>query len=327
MGRINKFSDFINESISKEKLKSLGATGKISSRWDGGYEIDVFDAADSGRKMERYINIARKTPKAIGLSYLKSNGTESNYFWIPLFCTKKSSIDSLGRFHRLEIPSYTNWFKDEKNQKALEDFLNSFIESMEEIKTSKRDRVRERAKEDFDLILDYLDLNDSVVELKSEGDDHFFKGQTENGLQVEVLKRSPEDLLGTFKIYKGPKEHRYSMEYSLQNKEDNPVFYFRIGDQRYTFSGTLTGIKSDKFGMYLLKKSLDNETKDDEQSLIEYFETILSRHDWNYQYAEGPSYRSGASQADHIREVWKLLSDFLPEDKIKGIYDSYSEKG
>ena len=326
MKRLSKFSSFVNESISPEKLKSLGSVGKISERWDGGYNIDVFDAADSGKKMDRYINISRKTPKAIGLSYLKANGTESNYLWIPLFCTKKISIDSLGRFYRLEIPSYTNWFKDEKNKKTLDDFLNSFIESVEEIKISKRDKLRERAKEDFDLILDYLDLNDSVAELKSEDKEHFFSGQTENGLHVEVTKRTPEDLLGSFKIYRSSKDHRYSLEYSLENKGGNPVFFFRVGDKKYTVYGPLTDIKSNKFGMYLLKKSLGNETKEDEQSLIEYFETILSQHDWNYQYAEGPAYKRGASQSDHINEVWRLLSDFLPEEKIKEIYNNYSER-
>ena len=277
--------------------------------------------------MERYINISKKTPKAIGLSYLKANGTESNYLWIPLFCVKKFSIDSLGRFYRLEIPSYTNWFKDEKNQKTLDDFLDSFIESVEEVKISKRDKIRERAKEDFDLILDYLDLNDSVAELKSERDDNFFVGQTENGLYVEVTKRTPEDLLGTFKIYKSSKDHRYSLEYSQENKDGRGVFSFRVGDRRYTVYGFLTDIKSNKFGMYLIKKSLGNETKDDEQSLIDYFETILSQHDWNYQYAEGPAYKRGASEAGHIEEVQRLLSDFLPEEKIKEIYNSYSSKG
>lgn len=327
MNRIKAFSGFITESISREKLKSLGVTGKIVERWDGGYDIDVFDGVDQGRKMDGCINISKKTPKAIGLSYLKANGAESNYFWIPLFCTKKTSIDSLGRYHRLSIPSYTNWFKDEKNQKALDDFLNSFIESVEDRKVSKRNKILEQAKEDFDMILDYLDLNDAVAELKSGDTEYFYTGLTENGLYVEVQKRTPEDLVGTFKIYRSEKDHRPSIEYSLESKERNPNFFFRVGDRRYTFYGSILDLKSSKFGSYLLKKSLGKENKDDEQSLIDYFESILSAHDWNYQYANGPAYKRGASQAEHISEVSGLLSDFLSEDKIKEIYNSYSQKG
>ena len=327
MERLKKFFGFVTESISREKLKSLGSIGKISERWDGGYDIDVFDAVDQGKKIDGYINISKKTPKAIGISYLKANGTESDYFWIPLFCTKKSSIDSLGRYHRLSIPSYTNWFKDEKNQKALDDFLDSFIESSEERKISKRDKIRERAKEDFDLILDYLDLNDSLVELKSGNEEYSFEGQTENGFYVEVTKRTPDDLLGKFKIYKSDKDTRYSVEYSLERKDGTPVFFFRVGDRRYTFHGSPIDLKSNKFASYLLKKSLGKETRDDEQSLVEYFEEILAQHDWNYQYASGPSYKRGASQAEHISEVKGLLSEFLSEEKINGIYNDYSQKG
>lgn len=327
MTRLKKFYGFIKESLSPEKLKSLGSTGKISERWDGGYDIDVFDAVEQGRKSDGYINISKKTPKAIGLSYLKANGSESNYFWIPLFCTKKKSIDSLGRYYRLSITSYTNWFKDEKNQKALDDFLDSFIESSEDKKISKRDRIREKAKEDFDLILDYLDLNDSLVELRSGDEEYLFNGETENGLYVEVQKRTPEDLLGTFKIYKSDKDSRYSVEYLLERKGGNPVFFFRIGDKKYTFYGSPIDLKTSKFGSYLLKKSLGNETMDDERSLLEYFEEILSKHDWNYQYASGPTYNRGASQAEHISEVKNLLSEFLSDDKIKEIYNNYSQKG
>ena len=72
--KLLRFDSFINESSSVLK----GTIPSIKERWDGGYDIKVCDSVLNGGRMDdSYINISKKTEKAVALAYIQPDGKTS----------------------------------------------------------------------------------------------------------------------------------------------------------------------------------------------------------------------------------------------------------
>lgn len=321
---ILNFNSFLNESSNYKGGRKYSG---ITERWDGGYDVAVCDTLLNGNVLrDDKINIARKTEKAVALAYVKPDGKVSDYIWIPAYACKKKPWVSSGSCYVVEIASYTNWFKDEENRKKLENFLNDFIDNLELREKNEVDQVLEQAKEDMDLILDQLGLNDAVASLERSGDKYHFDGITENGLNIVVNKRSLDDLIGEFKIYEKKDSSRPIIEFVLSKGQNKPVFYISLDGKVYTVTSALTEIETNPFLNYLVAKSLSRTTGDEEKKLVDYYIELLKRHDWSYQYSDDSrAYKMGQSSSDHINEVGNLLKGFMSPEEVSKIYSDYSK--
>jgi hypothetical protein len=325
--RLLDFNLFINESSSS--FKEGSSSYNISERWDGGYDIRVCDSLLNGDRMdESYVNIAKKTEKAVALAYVKSDGKHSEYLWIPSSaCFKKKYVSSSGAYYPVEIPSYTYWFKDEANRRKLENFLNDFMDSQELKKRKVIDDILEQSKDDLDLILDQVGLNDAIASLERGNSDYQFEGITENGLNVIINKRSKEDLVGDFEIYPSKKDTRPAIRFSYTKGSNQPSFIFNIDGKNYQTSARITEVENSPYLRYLILRSLNKETQSDKDGLLNYYTELLKSHDWNYQYSDDSrTYKAGQKDIDHINEVGDLLKEFMPEKEVSDIYLNFSNK-
>jgi len=322
--QVLSFYQYINESST---FKGGSSVYGIKERWDGGYDIRLCDSLLNGDKLDdSKINIAKKTEKAVALAYVKVDGSTSQFLWIPAYaCKKEKYVSSSGAFYTVEIPSYTYWFKEEANRKGLENFLNDFVDVQESKKRKGVDLIIDQAKEDIDLILDQFGLNDSIASLERTPREYEFDGITENGLNVVILKRSNEDLVGDFKIYSGKSEARPIIEMNYSKGSSSPSFRFNIDGKNYTVYATLSETETNPYLGYLILRSLNKQDEASEESLVNYYTDLLRRQDWNYQYSDDSrSYKRGQSSMDHISEVESLISDFMSEDEISKIRSQFS---
>ncbi len=324
--RIANFNIFLNESLDKNlrgRLSDADAR-KIIPRWDDGYDIIVKESPTGKIFDPSSIFILKKTEKAYGLGYQTIDGSVSKYFWIPFYACKVLASGPNNK--KIQIPSYTKWYKDQETRLALDNFLNDFMESLEQRKNDTLDQVKESAKDDIDIVLDELGLNDSVASIEKKSD-YNFNALTENGLEIEMYKRSTEDLLGEIKIYKGKNSPKPAVKCGLNGKSGKPYFSFDIGSKYYNFSGFFSEISDDNYFKYLLHKSLGIDDVSDEEGLVLYFEKILGNHDWNYQMSDDSKYyKRGEEQKNHISEISTLLKGFLPDEKVSEIYSRFSKQ-
>jgi len=323
--KLLRFDSFINESSSVLK----GTIPSIKERWDGGYDIKVCDSVLNGGRMDdSYINISKKTEKAVALAYIQPDGKTSEFLWIPsAACFKKKFSSGHGAYYQVEIPSYTYWFKNDENRRKLENFLNDFMDAQEVKKRKGIDDILEQAKDDIDLILDQVGIDDSVASLERGKSDYEFEGITENGLNVIVNKRSKEDLVGDFEIYKSKDETRPVIRFSYMKGASNPSFTFNINGKNYQTSGSITEVESNPYKKYLLLRSLNKETQADKDGLLNYYTDLLKSQDWAYQYSDDSrTYKAGQKSLDHINEVGELLKEFMPEKEVSDIYLNFSNR-
>lgn len=323
--KLLEFNSFINESLSRLK----GNSSSIKERWDGGYDVRICDSVANGDRMDdSYINIAKKTEKAVALAYIKPDGKVSEFLWIPgVACFKKKYVASSGVYYSVEIPSYTYWFKDEANRRKLENFLNDFMDAQEVKKRKGIDDILEQAKDDIDLILDQVGLNDAVASLEKGKSDYEFEGVTENGLNVVINKRSKEDLVGDFEIYKAKSETRPAIRFSYMKGSSSPSFTFNINGKNYQTSGRITEVENNPYLRYLMLRSLNKEEQSDKDGLLSYYTDLLKSQDWTYQYSDDSrAYKSGQKSMDHIREVGDLLKEFMTDKEVDDIYSEFSNR-
>jgi hypothetical protein len=318
--RFKSFNTFILESVNTEDLPSQFYK-RVKERWDGGYDIQVIDAETGVIENPDMLHIIKKTPKAIALAYSGIDNNISKYFWIPNYCCKiKKGGD--GNFY-LEIPSYTNWFKDTENSSSLEDFLNDFIEVLEQRSADKIDKLGEYVKDEINLLLDQIGLESNVVSIKNK-EKVKFEALTDDGKIIELRKIDQNTPSSEIKVYLDDKSVRPMFTIEMGSK-GIANFRFNVNDKYYDRSVYFSNISDDKYFNYLLKKSMGIESAGDQEGLVEYFNDVLKNYDWDYQMSDDKrAYETGQKQSDLVRDIKKLLSDFLSEEKIDSIYKEFS---
>lgn len=317
--RFKSFYNFVLESLDIKKLLPEDRK-KIEERWDGGYVIQIIESPTGTIENPEFIHIIKKTQKAVALAYEGIDNKVSDYFWIPNYCCK---IQKKGSNLILEIPSYTNWFKDDENHNALNDFLNDFIEMLEQRDADKIDKLSEYVKDELDLILDQIGLEENIVSIKNK-DRVIFQAVTDGGKFIETRKYDKKSRLGDIDIYLSEESPKYSFSLNILS-EGKANFSFDIGGKSYQRALYFSDIDDDKYFQYLIKKAMGIETSKEQEGLVEFFESILKNHDWSYQMSDdSSSYKRGQYQSDMISDVRRLLSDFLSETKIDSIYKEFS---
>jgi len=292
------------ESKKYENLRSVKKT------WGGEYILDVDDYQKTGSKpLKGFILVGKDSGKAVALTYLNSDGTESKYLWVPYFAGYVNR-NIKGGISSIKITPYKNWLTQPENEKKLEEFLDGFEDSLEKEKSENEKTVSLQAQKDLDLILDMYDINSSIVNFAKGDKDNEWRAVLENGFVVMIKKRSSEDLVGEFRIY--PKSTSEVPYIEINTEKNHAGFNFRRpGESAIQRRIGMTDLKKDPISLYLFKNIIGLQKYEDEKSLLNYFESILRSEDTSYQMSDDSrSYQRGDSQRKEIDLVSKLLEDF-----------------
>lgn len=310
----NNFSS-LYESKKYEELRSVKKT------WGGEYIIDVSDYQKDGNKpLKGFILIGKDSGKAIALTYLNSDGSEAKYLWVPYFGAFINR-NIRGGISSIKITPYKNWLSQPENESKLEEFLNGFAESLEKEKTENQNRISLQAQKDLDLILDMYGIDSQIKKFGKGEFENEWRAELDNGFIVIIKKRSPEDLVGEFRIY--PKEKSEIPFIEINTEKNREGFNFRReGGPLIHRNISMTDLKTDPVALYLFKNITGIQEYEDEKSLLDYFISLLKSQDKDYLMSDDHRYyKIGESQKKEINLVSDLLGDFLTSNKIEEIYN------
>ena len=105
MREILEYESFnpLHESKKYEGLRSVKKT------WGGEYILDVDDYQKTNSKpLKGSILIGKDSGKAVALTYLNPDGSESKYLWVPYFGAYINR-NTAGGISSIKITPYKNW--------------------------------------------------------------------------------------------------------------------------------------------------------------------------------------------------------------------------
>lgn len=315
MREILNYDRFLSLNESKD-YKDLSGVDKS---WNGEYILRVNDYQKNGTSaVKGDILVAKDSGKAIALTYLKSDGSEGKYLWVPnfgVFYTRNIK----GGISSVKISPYKNWLSQPGTEEKITEFLDGFQEEIQKEKSEKEKTLSLQAQNDLDLILDMYGINSPISEFKKGNSETEWEAILENGFTIVISKRSPEDLVAEFRIY--PDRSSESAFVTISNQRNNTGFSFKMPGKAYINRNIhMTKLNEDPVANYLFKKICGILEYEDEKSLLSYFESLLKSYDPDYSRSDDyRSYRRGSGVSEEINLVSDLLSDFLTDKKIEEI--------
>jgi hypothetical protein len=180
-------------------------------------------------------------------------------------------------------------------------------------------RLTDGIKDDVYFIMDTLGIPCEVTEFQKLEDDNKYEVTLDNGMVIDAKKRSSDDLVGNFDVYK-----KYGDIYpSVSIKSDNGkmIFTFKPDEiDPVEIESNITEIGKNDYLNYLLKKSLGVDNTVDEERLYKHFvETVENHDDYSDDDSEEKQER-GRKSAKYIKALKKVIASFLPENKIRDIH-------
>ena len=147
----NGFQKLITESTSYQ-------IPGVKNIWGGGYELEVFKSPKHLEDLEKSqgIFVADKNEKSIALCFLNSDGSESEYFWVPNDAIALKDLDE--EQHLLKFDPYKKWILKHENKDKVEDFLEGFADHLESSKIWGSDKMGRNAKDDVEMLIDIFDI-------------------------------------------------------------------------------------------------------------------------------------------------------------------------
>ena len=301
--RILKFDQFLNESSDYE-------IPGVKSTWGGGYEIQVKDITDDeDQEEENKILFKNDNGTSASICYIDSDGELIDPVSIPLDAIELKK-DNTEKVNCIVLDPYKKWITLGKNSEAIDDFIESFGDCMSDSK-SKGTSNRDSAKDDVEMILDLLGISSDVDHFSNDGENKW-AAALKNGSLVEINKRSKNDLLGSFKVYRN---HKDAVPCIHIDHSCNPkLTKFNLGDDidlEEEFG--LTDLRMDNpYHKFLIKKSLGQENSEDKENLIDHFRKCVGSNN-----SKNPEeFNKDAS----LKKMMKALGTFLPKQEIQDIY-------
>jgi hypothetical protein len=300
------FNDYQRSKLNESGSYSIPG---IKDSWGEGYVISVLDATDGQEQPRDRIIVPKKNEKSIALCYVNNDGDQSEYVWIPVDAcsTKKSKEDKITEIH---LDPYKKWITASQNKSKIEDFIEDFANHIETSKTSGQERIKQNAQDDVELLMDLIGIPGSIESFESCGD-YIWDANLDNGMLIEITKRSKEDLLSKFKIYLNSRDHHPCVY--INNDSLNKKTSFKIPDMNViTVPKGFTEIKNpDPYIKYLTRRSMDIHNTSDQESLFKHFQNMIS---------------SGSEDKEALRNIVSLLSEFMDKRDVEEASGSINQE-
>jgi hypothetical protein len=310
---ILNFSDFsrINESEDHYNIPGVISTD------EGGYEFHVCDSTSGGADDDKIV-VSKINGNSICLTYLKDDGEDADSLWIPLDAMDIQK-DSDNKITKIVLSPYNRWFSDPSNSVKVDDFIESFADSIETTKMRQDPSMGDFAKDDVEMVLDILDLPLKVAEF-SKTDDNTWEAVLDNGSLIEIKKRSKDDLMGSFKIYTNKSDYLPSI--FIKNNSGKKSTTFNLGDAEIPEMEEEIGFSDLKNGSpyhkYLIKKCFGIGSEGDKDNLVNYFKDVVGTHSNDYKNSEDANIKkSGEQKSEYIKRMAKVLTTFLPFNDVQ----------
>lgn len=310
---IKNFKEFtkINESLST--YKSPG----IQNTWGGGYEMDVADLTSGDDPEYDRALVVKKNGTSICLGYLGGNKKTAGHFWVPLDAVELSKNGE--KISKVVFDPYKKWITLGPNLSKVEDFIENLLDYSESGSKENAEILRNKAKDDVEILLDLLGINSNIDHFSDGGEDNSWEALLKNGGLVEIKKRSDDDLMGSFKIYKNHKDSTPAI--NIKNLGNSKISSFNLGkDIDIEEPIGISAFKSkNPYYNFLKNKSLGFESSEDKESMINHYSDFLKK---NTPHEESDDKEKEMKRIGDIRKFEKVLSSFLTTEEI----ESYKSK-
>lgn len=295
------FNNFSKLKLNEEDSSSSGVT----PIWNGGYKISTLDLTknDVDEIPRDRIIIPKTNETSIALAYIDQDGEESDYFWIPKEACKIKSDDQYG-VKEIILDPYKKWISASANRERAEDFIEDFLDCVESSKLTGQESVKANAQDDVEIILDLLGIPCQVKSFDSCGD-YIWDANMDNGMLVEITKRSSEDLLSKFKIFADSNDREPCLFIDNSTAKKKTIFNIPNLIKTEIPRGILSVSDLDPYVKYLIKRSVNIQDVSDEESLANHFKNMID---------------SGSDDKDLIRSISTLLEEFMDRRDIESIY-------
>jgi hypothetical protein len=306
---IENFSDFINL---KESLNS--SIRRIEDS-DDSCIIDVLDITDNNDLKKPRVILFDSLDDMAHISYINKAGEELGLLEIPMKFLKLDKNKN-GKVSRVIFDKY-------KDKDLNSDSIDDFIEDFANYLTVKNGRNTECAKSDIDLVLDLLGIQGGVNDIERK-DKHSWNAKLDNDFFVEMGKRSKDDLMGSFKIYKGEESSIPCIHIRHRDDSKNCIFSLNDEDPSSKIEEPIgfTELKSkNPYYSYLINRSMGKETKSHQSDFVDHFIDFLKNHSKDYKKSSDSNTRkAGEQKEESVKRMMKALSFFLPPQEIEDIY-------
>jgi hypothetical protein len=295
-----RFNDFQKSKINESEAYNIPG---VKDSWGGGYIISPLDLT-SGEKESpsNKIIIPKKNETSIAICYVDTEGNESDHIWIPNdgISVKK---DKDGSIIELNLDPYKKWIAKDGNKSRIDDFIEDFANHLENSKTTGQERVEQNAQDDVELLMDLIGIPGSIESFESCGD-YTWDATLDNGMLIEISKRSNEDLLSKFKIYLNSSDHHPCVY--INNDSLNKKTSFKIPDMNVITvpKGFMEMKNPDPYIKYLTRRAMDIQNNSDEESLFNHYKR---------------SVESGSEDREMLKNIAALLSQFMDNKDVEEI--------
>ena len=277
----------------------------VKSSWDGGYTIYPLDiTVDEVEEIPRdRIIIPKQNETSFAICYMDIDGDESDYLWIPKEACKIKSNDT-GSITEISFDPYKKWLSSGTNKGRIEDFIEEFADSVEASKTTGQEKIKINAQDDVELLMDIMEIPGSVESFDSCGD-YIWDAKLDNGMLIEITKRSPDDLLSKFKIYLKANDHYPCVYINNSSGERKTLFRIPALDNDVTIPKGLIGSRNqDPYTKYLTRRAMDIQDSSDEEALLKYFQDQVTQE---------------SDDKETLKIISNLLSEFMDRREVEAL--------
>lgn len=318
MKRILNFKDFsINENVTRKGINEIPDVKKLV---DGGYEICAHDfTEDSDDLPVGKILVIKDNQKSICLAYSDYKGRIKCELWIPKDKIKITKDDDSN--YVVNMNTYKGFLSSEGNTAKMEDFISDYYDCV--IDSDRDDSLSSKIKDDIESIMDMLGINCEVSNINKLEGENEYEAELNNKMLVGIKKRSINDLVGDFTVYKDKSDYEPSLSIESRNGKINFGFHDSILPKE-RMESTITGATKDNYINYLMKKSLGVETHEDKERMYDHFiKSADSLNPDDLKSDDEKKKETAHSLLKSIKHMKNLVSDFMPEEKVRGVLPSY----
>jgi len=291
------FVDYLRFKINENESYSVPG---IKDSWGNGYVISVFDSSEGDEFPKDKIIVPKKNDKSIAICYVDNSGEQSDHLWIPIDgCSVKK--DSNGAITEIYLDPYKKWITSSSNKSKVDDFIEDFADHLETSKTTGQEKIKQNAQDDVELLMDLIGIPGSIESFESCGD-YIWDATLDNGMLIEITKRSNDDLLSKFKIYLNSSDHHPCVY--IDNDSMNKNTSFRIPEMSpINVKKGFSEIKNpDPYVKYLTRRAMDIQTPSDQESLFNYFQNLIA---------------ASSEDKETLSTIVSLLSEFMDKKEVE----------
>lgn len=274
-----------------------------------GYEIIASDCTSSD-PVDGKLSIRKDS----GTSLLLTFGKDDSDIWIPKDSIKIEMNDDN---YTLTIDPESKWFNKPENRNIIEDFIESFDSHRIDL-LSKDARTSNSVRDDIDTILDMLGMQMEISGIEKISDDEYDVSFS-NGINMSHKRRSPNDIIGTIKMYLDSKSDRPGIVISSAKDGINLISSIDdIVDKNIETS--FSDIKNNPYHRYLLKRPMNMDTNFDKEELYKHYLDSINSSDRNKLNSEDDNIADSArNNISYLKDLRKLVSEYVSSDKIREI--------